>query len=36
MKDELKSSSEMLLLGFLASLVAYYIGDFLESLIANE
>ncbi len=31
----LKSISETLLLGFLAALVAYYVGDFLESLIAN-
>jgi VIT1/CCC1 family predicted Fe2+/Mn2+ transporter len=30
-----KSISETLLLGFLAALVAYYVGDFLESLIAN-
>lgn len=30
-----KSISETLLLGFLAALVAYYVGDFLESLITN-
>ena len=31
----LKSIAETLLLGFLAALVAFYVGDFLESLIAN-
>jgi vacuolar iron transporter family protein len=33
--NALKSISETLLLGFLAALVAYYVGDFLESLLAN-
>ena len=33
--NTLKSISETLLLGFLASLVAYFVGDFLESLLTK-